>query len=310
MRALFKDEQKQRQFERDGYAVLSFLDEDEARDLVERYHAIDHGEITDSLYVSSNTARGRDFVRTVHDVVKGAVAARVGEHFLDCRIITASYLVKKPNPRNRVLPHQDWTTVDETRYACASIWTALADIPRERGALGTLRGSHRFFSQVLCSPSAYSYRKLPYAAHLATIFPYMAFHALRAGEALVFDTRTIHGSLANTTTEMRMAAGIGIVPAEATLYHHYLLPESNAEEFETYEVGEDFFWTYNNVTLTDLHKEGKKPEGLKSLGVSRLSDFTAAPLSAEAMIDRITSAGNVLDPTVASAAGGAIFGRS
>jgi len=308
MRALFKDSGTQRFFDENGYAVIRFLDRPEVEALLEIYHSVDHGDITDSLYVSANTRRGADFARGIRERIARAVAGRLDEHFADCRVITGSFLIKKPNPKNRVLPHQDWTTVDEG-YQCASVWTALTDLGRERGALGMIKGSHRFFQQILCSPSAHSYRRLPYAQYLAALYPYLTFHPLKAGEAVVFDSRTIHGSLPNTSGELRMAASVGLVPREATLYHHYLLPGSGLTKFESYEVDEDFFVDYNNVTLTAMHDEGRKPEGLKSVGVFDLARFSAEPVSPERMFAMVEAAGNVLDPSLQTVNDGTIFGR-
>jgi hypothetical protein len=309
MRALFRDKRVQERFEADGCAVIPFLGRHQVDELLDFYRSLDHGEISDSLYVSSNTARGAAFVRAVRDRIQQVVAEPLRENFDDCRVITGSFLVKKPNPKNRILPHQDWTTVDDERYACASVWTALTDIGRDKGPLGTIDGSHRFFRQVLCSPSAHSYRKLPYAQHLAALFPYLRFHPVKAGEAVVFDSRVIHGSLPNTTSELRMAASVGIVPREAALYHHYLLPGTGLSKFETYEVDEDFFVNYSNVTLTALHDEGGKPEGLKSLGVFDLARFSVEPVGAAQMAGMVEAAGNVLDPSLAGVEAGAIFGR-
>jgi hypothetical protein len=310
MRALFRDDKTQERFEKDGYAVITLLSDQEVRILLDLYRDTDHGEINDSLYVSSNTTKGPEFARRIYEAMKAAVAKRTEEHFDNCRIITGSFLVKKPNPKNRILPHQDWTVVDESQYSCASIWTALTDVELENGALGTIAGSHKFFSQILYSPATWSHRRLPYAQHLSALFPYLAFHAVKAGQAIVFDSRIIHGSLANTSSAFRMTASIGIAPAEATLHHHYLLPGTSLAKFETFEVSEDFFWRFNNTSLSALHDQGRRPEGLKSLGVRDVADFSVAPISAERMVEMVEAAGNRADRSLGVVDGSAIFGRA
>jgi hypothetical protein len=124
---------------------------------------------------------------------------------------------------------------------------------------------------------------------------------LRAGQAVVFDNRTLHASPPNTTAQTRVAFGIGITHREATLRHYYLLPRSESPMVEGYEVHPDFFLTYNNARLAALYERGQKPAGLNSIGV-----FALRPRQYETaqLVAAIEAAGNTADASLRQRAAG------
>ena len=168
-------------------------------------------------------------------------------------------MVKESNPRGVVPPHQDWTFVDETRFRSFNVWTPLVDVDIDNGALGVIHGSYRFFGNRLRgSPSPQC--KSVISDHLITLFPFLDVKPLRAGEAIIFDNATIHGSPPNTSGKERLATGLVVTRAEAELCHHYQLPNTDPPEIETYAVDRRFFMRYGNEALSRLFNTGKRPE--------------------------------------------------
>jgi ubiquinone/menaquinone biosynthesis C-methylase UbiE len=157
-----------------------------------------------------------------------------------------------------VPPHQDWTFVDETRFRSFNVWTPLTDVDLDNGALGVIHGSHRFFgNQLRVSPSPQC-RSLT-SDHLVTLFPFLDVKPLHAGQAIVFDNATIHGSPPNITDVARIATGLVVTHAEAELCHHYQLPNTDPPEIETYAIGRQFFMQYGNEALSRLFDAGEHP---------------------------------------------------
>jgi hypothetical protein len=294
MRNIFKDPQRQAEFEAQGYTVLPFLDASQIERLSTFYGTLNNDHIPSyGFHYSLDNMDGR-FVQRVAEAVREHVAASVDEHFDRCKIVVASYVVKEPNPQSLVPPHQDWTFVDESAFDSVSVWAPLIDVQMETGALGVIRGSHRFFSNVRPSPSP-QYRP-PFLEHNFPILSHLQMIPMKAGEAVVFDNKTIHASPPNTGSAPRVAAGFVITQAEADLYHHYLLPGSGGvPRIETYAIDETFFYAYNNTKLSALHEQGKKPEGFRSEGVS---DLGVEPIGADALVDLITKAGNTMNPAL------------
>jgi len=211
----------------------------------------------------------------------------VARYFEGHRIFTASFVTKAKDPMGAVPPHQDWTFVDESRFWSATIWCPLVDVDVDNGALGLVKGSQRLYDHVRPSPSPqYS---PPFKEQLLQIFPYLNVLALAAGQAVVFDNRTLHGSPPNTAKETRAAFGIGITQEEARLRHYYLLPGRERALVEGYEVEPEFFFRYNHARLSALHDEGGKPGDLNSIGIFALQHrhYETAEL-----VDAIRTAGN------------------
>ncbi|HHG83110.1 MAG TPA: hypothetical protein ENJ82_00045, partial [Bacteroidetes bacterium] len=222
MRSLFKDEALQAQMDRDGFVLVPMLEPDEVAHLLEVYHALPNHKIPEyGFHVSLDNDSDVYKAKAVGSI-REVLAKKAEKYFDQFRIFTASYVVKEENPKGVVPPHQDWTFVDESKFDSMTVWTTLVDVNMDNGCLGAIKGSHKFFDYLRASPSPQC--KTPISDHMFTIFPYLQLVPMKAGEALIFHNKTIHASPPNTTSDPRIAVGIGVTQAEAQLYHHYLLP--------------------------------------------------------------------------------------
>ena len=143
-----------------------------------------------------------------------------------------------------------------------TVWIALVDTDESNGALGFVRGSHLFFDKPVGSPSP-EFRTCT-QGHEAILYEYLDFVPLAAGEALVFDNRTIHGATPNVTDAPRLAVGIGMTPREAQLYHFFLVPGDPAASPRTIaklRVDEGFFERHTLASLKESYLNHRMPEG-------------------------------------------------
>lgn len=248
----------QEQFERDGFITFELLNETEINHLKDFYGKLSAAEVPVYGFHVSLDHSNRAQVEAVTTEIYRILEPKVAEIFENHQVFTASFVVKEHNPKGVVPPHQDWTFVDEREYWSATLWTPLVDVDMNNGALGVIRGSHRFFDWPRCSPSPQF--KTPLGAHMFTIFPYLEIVPLKAGHAIMFDNRTIHGSPPNTTESPRLAVGIGVTHKDAALQHHYLLPGTAQPTIEQYAITREFFLHYNNGNLSKLHDAGGKIE--------------------------------------------------
>ena len=156
---LFKDFDHQAQFERDGYVQLPLLEPGDVERLRAHYFEItDGGRVENSAYGMFISIDGDDpeLKRQTIDLIGEVVLPRAERFVHDCKPHLGSYLVKVPNPTSCTFPHQDWTFIDNDRMDdvfSLTIWTALGDYDRDTGSIGFVKGSHRFFGNVNCSPS-------------------------------------------------------------------------------------------------------------------------------------------------------------
>jgi len=197
--------------------------------------------------------------------------------------------LKEVNPKGVVPAHQDWSFVDkeEEGYSSVTCWIALVDTNMDNGGMGVIRGSHKFMQNHRPSPSPQC--PVPLSEHMFSIFPYLHTVDVKAGEVLMFDSRTIHASPPNTSDGLRLAAGVGVTQKDAQLVHYYLKPDGTFKTMLRYNVDEDFYLKYENATLAKMYDEGKLIEGYGE-PVEVPYEFTK--YSTDELIELIKAAGN------------------
>ncbi len=293
MKELFRDARVQTEFETNGYAVIDFIDAGQVAELKAFYHGLNHTPTSTRGFQVSLDNPSPEFVRTVSEKLFDTVRASVEKHFKSYNMFTASFVTKGYDPQGVVPPHQDWTFVDEAEYWSATIWCPLVDVDFDNGALGVIKGSHRLYDHVRPSPSP-RYEP-PFRDQLSLIFPFLTLIPLKAGQAIVFNNKTIHGSPPNISADVRVAFGIGITQEQAPLRHYYMLPGRETPTMEGFEVTPEFFYSYNNARLAAMHEAGTKPQDLNSVGVFAVSGKRYEPAD---LSEAMRAAGNTPDPAL------------
>jgi hypothetical protein len=259
---MFKNVNTQSEFDKNGYVILPLLDGNEVYDLLNYYQNQEFDNKIEAGFHISLDNQNEELVKEVGVKIKTILSPKTSEFLDDCKIFTASFVIKEPGLQNIVPPHQDWTFVDETEYYSATVWTALTDVNEQNGALGVIRGSHRIFNHKRSSPSPQS--KSPLSDHVFTLFPFIEVLEMKAGECLIFDNRLIHASPPNLSDQTRIAVGVGITQKEAQLKHFY--QNSQSGKLEEYDVDESFYTWFNNKRLSDLFDNKKSPDGFRKVG--------------------------------------------
>jgi hypothetical protein len=290
MKAIFKDPAVQQFFDDNGYAKISLINEEEVARLYNYYNTLNNDHVGEYGFHVTMDNKDTGFVKRVLTELSDVIMPRTKEHFQDVKMFTGSYVVKEPRVNSFVPPHQDWSFTDEKEYGSVTVWTALMDMDIDNGAMAVLKGSHKFFPYRRASPSPGF--KSPFQAHSFELFPYMELIPMKAGEALVFDNRTIHASPPNHTDKTRVAAGIGLTPVEAKLVHYNVVPGSDPQMIAGYEITPEFFYEYNNRKLYEYQQEGKTPEGFEAFEVV---ENEPKILTAEELRDLALGAGNKVD---------------
>lgn len=279
---IFKDEERQRFFEKEGYAVFPLLNEAEVDDLKRFYSSLGIKDEKGFGFHVSMDQDNKEMCRQVREKVWSVVLPKLAEHLMDFKPFVASFVVKDPNPKGVVPAHQDWTFTDgeEDGYASVTCWTTLVETSIENGGMGVIRGSHKLMQNPRPSPSPQT--PVPLSNHMFSIFPYLKTLDMKPGEVLMFDNRTFHASPPNTSDAIRLAAGVGVTQKDARLVHYYLKPDGTQSTIQKYAVDEDFYLKYDNAELARLYDRGETIEGYELLGEYPYSfpDFTSDELIA------------------------------
>lgn len=259
---LFLDQGLQETFDKDGYVKLPLLNAQEVETLKRYYESLKHEHVGEYGFHVSLDSKDANYIDGVFDTLFSTIIPKLDPLLHNYKAFTASYVTKEAGLQNIVPPHQDWSFVDEEKFSSATVWIPLVDVNKNNGALGVIKGSHQLFKTPRMSPSPQA--KTVLSDHLFTIFPFVEVIDMKAGEALIFNNRTIHASPPNISGITRVGAGIGITQRDAQLLHYYKVPGNN--EVAVYKVNEAFFKRYNNAALSALYNKGEKPKDLELLG--------------------------------------------
>lgn len=289
---IFKNSNIQHSFDRDGYVVLPALGAPEVKELLDFYNSLGLKDDGGMGFHISMDQKDKTLVGTILDKLFEVAFPKMSVHFENAKPFVGSYVIKEPNPTSIVPVHQDWSFVDdEERHSSLTCWVALVDTDLDNGAMAVIKGSHRFFKNFRPSPSPQV--PSPLSDHMFTIFPYLQLIEMKAGEMLVFDNRTFHGSPPNTSIHPRIAFGIGMTQKDARLVHYYLNPAAPAKnEVFKYAIDEDFFRKYENSKLSKMYDRGELIDGytLEATLPFELPEFTGTEL-----IDLIKANGNTFN---------------
>ena len=295
MQALFENETHQADFEKNGFIVQPVLDENDIAQLKDFLYSSGIKKVTDFGFYVGMDHEDKELVKTMMEKISAIALPKVKHLLKDFQLITASYVIKDPNPIGVVPPHQDWTFVeDEVQHCSVTCWIPLQDVNMQNGCIGVIKGSNKFFNSVRPSPSPQV--PSPLAKHMFGIFPYLQLLEMKAGEALIFDNRTFHASPPNITNEPRLAIGLSFTQKEAKLRHYYLKPNTK-DTLLKYEIDTNFFTKYDNGSLAKMYDRN---ELITDYNCIEELSFAWENLSKDEIKNRIVAAGNTYNTELAA----------
>lgn len=256
-----------------GYTIVKFLDSREIIDIQDFYNSL----APDFTRRGVHTMISSDIHIHYHQIINSGIKKILEQkmtHFLKSyRLCHWSFLVKHVQRLDSTMGmglHYDWSVVDTDRFNSLGVWCPLIDVNNSNGCLKMVKGSHKLHNKPWGGSGDFPYKHL-----LPTIeAKYLTELPIKAGEAVIFDTKIFHGSFPNQTTNERVVLVGLMIPTDSTLRYYHGDPKepSNLEVFEV----DDEFYTSNIW--------GVKPEGLNSLGfVNREVD----PITIEDFVNKI-----------------------
>ncbi|MEM6793144.1 MAG: phytanoyl-CoA dioxygenase family protein [Acidobacteriota bacterium] len=257
---LLRDPELDARFAREGYAVVDLLDAalvERLRSLFGEVEALYQGSFSATMLVPDPAHR-----RAVSEGLRELMEPAMGGLAADLRSVFWGFVSKMPaegasssGSSAAAMPlHQDISLVAEEERPGLSIWAPLVDVDTANGCLQVVPGSHLLNRGPRAPGTPFPCRELEALIrdrHLRNL-------ELRAGQAVVMDHATFHGSPPNRGSGPRPAvAGILAPPDQPLRYFHRLDPAADFSPLEAFEVDEQFFLS---------HTLGTRPEGLESLG--------------------------------------------
>jgi len=253
----------------DGFAVVQLLTPDEL-DAVAAAHerlarASDEGLTIDYMRVD------RTIMARVRTEVLPLVTGPLDAVFDRPRVIMATFVTKHPGPASEMFLHEDRVFVDERRHRAITAWIPLVPTGSAtgNGALQVVPASHRLPTGPSGSNTADAIR--PFEADLRRRLVTLD---VPAGSAVVYDTRLVHASTPNLTSQARTAFVCVVIPADAVPVHVVAAPDGT---LRLHEVDESFY-----VDLHPRQVEREVPDRYPCIETLE----AAAPLTSTA-VDRV-----------------------
>jgi hypothetical protein len=235
---IFKDPLHQSGYEKNGFVVAGFFSKEAVDGLLALYHETTPGGkngFHSTLHHASVAYRENVF-KTAAMYAKDGIDRLFTDHYA----ITGSFVVKEPDTQSSVHLHQDWNLTPEPEQPAFNIWVPLTDTEFHNGALHVLPGSHRL-------RQTYRGTGLPDPCDLIRDIPFSRLQAVpaKAGQAIIYDVRTLHTSPPNLSGKTRVACAVGAVSRSTQLLHYRL--DAEAGQIAEYAITPEFFTAFENT---------------------------------------------------------------
>jgi ectoine hydroxylase-related dioxygenase (phytanoyl-CoA dioxygenase family) len=251
MRNVFLDKDLEQQFQRDGYVVVPFLNEEEVAFLKQKYFDTltesggnileEEANIKDRIsYDFTFINKNIDYKRLVFKIITEKFKPNYEKYLDKYKPIIANYIRKQSND-GEVPLHQNWAFIDEKKCTSVSIWCPLVDSNQENGTLEITPGSHKRFGEIRGPKIPWELENIKHDI----ITKHMVPMNVKAGEAVILDDSVVHYSNINQTDGLRLAIQLILIPEEEKSIHYHMSPEKSMNKVEVLEVDVDFYMEFN-----------------------------------------------------------------
>lgn len=233
-----------------GYAVVPFLDPDAVERVKEIYWRLGPAPGDQKMAIHFDfQSQSIGYKERVAEELRPILEPRAAPLLDRFHLFSPSFIMKWPGERSGFAPHQDTTLVDEDHHRSITIWCPLVDAvgdgPADNGVIRFVPGSHEFVRWFRAhDPGSFAF----HGAEQAIIDRFGVPVPLRAGEAVVFDHRTVHFSMPNASLDHRLVVAMGLRPQEAQLLHFRRDLEVSSPErevFDVHEIDDEYFIRMN-----------------------------------------------------------------
>lgn len=284
--SIFKENQQQAQFEKDGFVKIPLLENHQIEQLQEL--CVSYFPEVSGVFFSSSYLNDASLKKKISKEIIEIIQDKLAKFFINYRSIGAAFLIKGVGAQSEMPMHQDWTIVDESKFYAANIWIPLTPTDAKNGTIEVMKGSHRW-NNALRAPTL----PFPFEGHQERIKKELTLIETKPGEVVVLNQALIHYSKPNLSDAIRPAITTGIVSKSAPLVFHYWNKEE--KDLEKFEQADDFL-----LEFTDFHQAiFQRPLQGKSLGSidyqipkideSELEDYLKSSTKKSSFFNRIFS---------------------
>lgn len=245
----FKDASKTEDLSEKGYAIFSFLKQEDVTTLLgifRKYHDHDPEGFYATTHLEDTSLR-----RQISNEAMAVVMPRIDGLFENIHVLGGAFITKAPGQKGILPLHQDWNIVDEQNERSYNLWIPLMRVNQRNGTMRILEGSHKK-QKTLRGP------EIPPVLYpiSAEVDRHMLPLEMDAGEGLIYDHALWHSSPENQSDELRIALVLGVVTQGAGMRYY----QKKGDRIEEYASHPDFFFeNERGVEVVNLEKLRELP---------------------------------------------------
>lgn len=239
-------------YEKGFSTIENFIPEYLIKELRDHYNTNHSIEVDEGGFFVSIYSKDLSYRQDLHGYLLSKLQERFDSIFTDYKYTCFNYAAKYPGPEGELFIHQDMGQVDEFKYSQLGIWIPLEDVSIKNGTLCVIPHSH-----FLIPPHRSLYHELPYSKMYDLALDHVQPLSMNAGDLLLFDTRLLHNSFANQSTDPRLVIASSVVPKEAEFCMTYRDETFEKGEYELLSLADDFFLQFKDFKSEKVGKPGK-----------------------------------------------------
>lgn len=234
---VFLNRRLDRIFKRRGWVVVSAWEPQAVERLVALHHRF--GDHDAQGYHVTTASPDFAYRRAVAEEIGQTFAPAISSMLIDYEPYSPALVLKEARGDSMVWAHQDGTCNDEDGRPGIVAWIPATPVDEHAGYLRGLWGSHRYMPGIRSTPPTAS----PFqAVRDELLVQEMPQINVGLGQALLFDSRLVHGSEPNRSGKLRVAGYLRFHPAGSTALNFWW--DQDANVVHGYEVDHDFFLTH------------------------------------------------------------------
>ncbi len=205
----FKDPTLEESFSREGFVFIKNFLNTETVELVKQifYNHCQYSKATQNMYFS-NVIESFENMFEISDKVKELIGNKVKDTFEDYRTDIYTLISKNPVKEGYVHLHRDFSVTDESRFEYRNVWIPLVDVNENNGTIFVVPKTkikedinERWrIIDINIDPEKYK----QYLKDILVL-------DLKAGDAVIYAEKTLHGSFNNNSSEPRPTIHFGLL---------------------------------------------------------------------------------------------------
>ncbi len=256
---IIRDKELEKEINHKGYKVIDFLTEREVSLLLELFPRFFPDRENYKGRYSTMDHLPKEKTLEAHLEIQKIIKPRLEHFFREAYSPVSLLYSKKPDGVLDIDWHSDPSFIlNESLEPIYGIWCALKDIGPKEGTLMIVPGSHRFIKRL---NGTYVTWESPLKNYWRDIDQYQYQPSLKAGQAILFDSRMIHSSTPNTSKINRDCVVMRVTSNSIKDFFHVEMNSEKEGQGFLFRNNDSFFFT----DIAKTHQGKTNPESSEGM---------------------------------------------